>query len=97
MVAQNCEPRCPACASLRLKKLISRFSSGRSDDERMEAIADRLESSDLDDPRALRQMARQMGREIGAESGEDLSDEMEELIESESKGSGSSSDDGAIY
>jgi len=99
VVADNSDPRCPACASHNLKKLISRFISGRSDDERMEGIAEKLESQDFDDPSTMRRFAREMGREIGAETGEDLSDEMEELIESEASGNGSNGggDDGTIY
>jgi putative FmdB family regulatory protein len=99
VVAENSEPRCPACSSLNLKKLISRFVSGRSDDERMESIAEKMDSQDFDDPSTMRRFAREMGREIGAETGEDLSDEMEELIESEANGSSSSvgGDDGTIY
>ncbi len=102
VVADNDDPRCPRCQSLNLKKLISRVARGRSDDERMDAVADRLESQDFEDPRALRRLAREMGREMGAETGEDLSDELEELIESEASGEGTGStggsgDDGTIY
>ena len=101
VVAAEQPPHCPACQSADLRKLISRVTRGRSDDARMEAIADRLETQDFDDSRQLRRFAREMGREMGAESGEDLSDEMEELIESEaSEGgipNGSNSDDGTIY
>ena len=63
------------------------------------AVADRLETSDLDDPRDLRRFAREMGREMGAESGEDLTDELEALMEEEAGGtaSGVGGDDGTIY
>ena len=102
VIAENDEAKCPRCGSAELKKLISRFVRGRSDDARMDALADRLESSDLDDERAARRFAREMGREMGAETGEDMSDEIEELIESEARGEDSgaasgSGDDGTIY
>ncbi len=104
MIADNTDAKCPRCGSVDLKKLISRVGRGRSDDDRMEAMADRLESADLENPRDLRRFAREMGREIGAETGEDMSDEMEELIEAEARGeldesggSGGSGDDGKIY
>lgn len=102
VVANNAEPRCPRCQSAQLKKLISRVARGRSDDERMDAVADQLENQDFEDPRALRKLAREMGREMGAETGEDLSDEMEQLIESEAHGEadgagGGGGDDGTIY
>ena len=102
VVAREEAPQCPRCHSVELRKLISRVTRGRSDDARMESIADKLETQDFDDARELRRFAREMGREMGAESGEDLSDEMEELIEAEANeqsGSpvGSNSDDGTIY
>lgn len=102
VIADNAVAKCPRCGSTALKKLMSRFGHGRSDDARMDALAERLESSDLDDERAARRFAREMGREMGAETGEDMSDEIEELIESEARGEGEStssgtSDDGTIY
>lgn len=105
VIAENAEPSCPRCASMQLKKLISRVTRGRSDDERMDVMADRLETTDMDDPRDLRRFAREMGREMSAETGEDMSDEMEELIEAESRGDaadgaggiGGGGDDGTIY
>lgn len=101
VVADNDAPRCPVCRSQQLKKLMSRFARGRSDDARMEALGDRLEEQNFDDPRQLRHFAREMGREMGAESGEDLSDEMEAMIEEEADGGAGAgaggSDDGAIY
>ena len=101
VVAAEQPPQCPACRSADLRKLISRVTRGRSDDARMEQIADKLENQDFDDARQVRRLAREMGREMGAESGEDLSDEMEELIEAEARESGTatggSADDGTIY
>ncbi len=98
VVADERAPQCPRCHSIDLKKLISRVTRGRSDDARMEVMADRLENQDFDDARAVRRFAREMGREMGAETGEDLSDEMEEMIESEAGGdAGGGGDDGTIY
>ena len=110
VVAAEKSPQCPRCQSVELRKLISRVTRGRSDDARMEAVADKLENQDFDDARGLRRFAREMGREMGAESGEDLSDEMEELIEAEANadadgatggeggmGMGGRTDDGTIY
>ena len=98
VVAQEKTPQCPACQGRDLRKLISRVTRGRSDDARMEAVADKLENQDFDDARGLRRFAREMGREMGAETGEDLSDEMEELIEAEANdNAGGGADDGTIY
>ncbi len=99
VVAEEKPPRCPRCESEKLKKLMSKFSRGRSDDDRMEALGDRLENQDFDDPARLRRFAREMGREMGAETGENMADEMEALIEDETSGAGASNggDDGTIY
>jgi putative FmdB family regulatory protein len=107
VISDNDAARCPRCGSAELKKLISRVTRGRSDDDRMEAMAEKMETRDLEDPRDLRRFAREMGREMSAETGEDMSDEMEELIEAEARGEledegggggmGGSGDDGTIY
>lgn len=99
VIADNDEAKCPRCGSLHLQKLMSRFTRGRSDDARMEAIAEKMESRDLDDPGEMARFAREMGNELSAESGEDLSGDIEELIEEESRGgrNASGGDDGKIY
>ena len=98
VVADEAPPRCPACQSADLSKIMSRFSRGRSDDARLDAVADSLESQDFDDPKALRRFAREMGQQMGAESGEDLGDEVEAMLagegETDLNGGG---DDGTIY
>lgn len=85
VIADNSQARCPRCESDDLQKLISRVARGRSDDARMDDLAERLETRDLDDAGSLRQFAREMSREISAESGEDVRDEIEALIESEAR------------
>ncbi len=103
VVADNDAPHCPVCQSQKLKKLMSKFSRGRSDDARMDAMGEKLEAQNFDDPRELRRFAREMGREMGAETGEDMSDEMEAMIEEEAgEGitgamSGGGGDNGTIY
>lgn len=86
VLAASAPPACPSCRSTELKKLMSKFSRGRSDDARMEALAEKLEGSDFEDDASARRFAREMGREMAAESGEDVSDEIEELIELEARG-----------
>ncbi len=86
VIKENDEARCPRCDSQQLRKLISRVGRGRSDDDRMEAMAEKMETKDLDDPSSLRQFAREMGREMSAETGEDMGDEMEPMIEAEARG-----------
>lgn len=103
VVAQNDEAKCPRCDSSDLQKLMSRFRRGRSDDERMESIAEKMETRDLDDAREVRQFAREMGREIEGETGESFGDELESLVNDEFEDDGfggnssSNRDDGTIY
>ena len=101
VVADNREPQCPRCQSHNLRKLISRVSRGRSDDDRMDDIAEKMDNQDLDNSQDLRRLAREVGREISAESGEDMTDEIEQFIEDESTASpggiSNQRDDGTIY
>ena len=107
VIRDNTEARCPRCGSSELARLMSRVARGRSDDDRMESLAEKMETKDLDDPGSLRQFAREMGREMSAETGEDMRDEMEAMIEAEARGEadedgtggglGGSGDDGTIY
>jgi len=105
MISDNSDAVCPRCGATELTKLMSRVARGRSDDDRMEAMAEKMENKDLDDARELRRFAREIGREVGAESGEDMSAEMEEMIEADARGElddgggfgGGSGDDGTIY
>lgn len=108
VIRDNDEAKCPRCGSVELQKLMSRVARGRSDDARMDALADKLEDRDLENPQELRRFAREMGREMGQETGEDMSEEMEQMIEAEARGEdlddtsggagfGSSGDDGTIY
>jgi putative FmdB family regulatory protein len=102
VVADNGDPQCPRCHSSNLRKLVSRVSRGRSDDDRMDDFAEKMDNQDMDNPDTLRRFAREMGRELSAESGEDMTDEIEHLMEQESKadstgGSSGNGDDGTIY
>lgn len=102
VIADNSDPQCPRCNSLRLRKLISRVARGRSDDDRMDAMAEKMDLQNMDDPGTLRRFAREMGRELSAESGEDMTDEIEQLIDEEAQaeksgGKTSHGDDGTIY
>jgi len=74
------EEQCPHCGSQSVTKLVSRFFRARSEDDRIEEMADRLDS--IDDPDSGSQM-RDMAREMGKALDEDVSDEMEEMLEAD--------------
>ena len=85
MVAEPDEEKCPNCGSVKTTKLVSRFARFRSEDDRIDDLADRLEG--MSEPESSTQM-RQVMREMGKAMDEDTSDEMEELFEAEMSGEG---------
>jgi hypothetical protein len=71
-------PTCTHCGSTDLTRLISRVIVVRSEDSRLESLADSSDFAGLDedDPRALGRMMRQ----LSSETGEDLGPEFEEVV-----------------
>lgn len=72
-------PRCERCGHSEVTRLLSRFAAPRSDEARMEALADPSSLAQVDE-RDPKSVARWMQR-VGRETGEDLGDEFEEEIE----------------
>ena len=69
--------KCPHCSSDQVQRRIGRVRFARSEDSRLEDLADPSSLDGLeDDPRALGKMMRRMGREMG----EDLDPEFDEVI-----------------
>lgn len=66
--------RCSHCQSLRLERLLSRFASPKSEEARMESLADdsALAGLDENDPGSMERLMKRMGNEMGAEAGDDL-------------------------
>lgn len=80
MTAEPDDERCPACGGQRTSKLVSRVGKFRSEDARIDEIADRFEvMGEPDSPSAMRDAVREMGKAMD----DDLSDEMEEMFESD--------------
>jgi len=83
MVAAPDDERCPACGSADVSRLVSKFTRGRTEDDRVDAIADQLEfMGDPDSPSAMRETLKDVGKALD----EDVSDEMEELFEADMAG-----------
>jgi putative FmdB family regulatory protein len=80
------EVRCKACGSAELERLWSRFASPKSEDARMESLADPANLAGLDenDPQSVARMMKKMGGAMG----EDLGDDFEQAIEQEAAGGG---------
>jgi len=91
-------PACPRCGSADLARLMSRFATVKSEDARLESLADPSQYGDLDenDPRSVARFMKRMGRDMGEDLGEDLDAAMEEaMAEGEDAGSGDDAGTGA--
>jgi putative FmdB family regulatory protein len=71
---------CKRCSSSKLDRLMSRFSAPKSEEARMEALADpsNLGGVDENDPQSMARFMKKMSREMGEDLGEDLDAAMEE-------------------
>ena len=78
------EPVCPRCDGENLRRLISRVAVLRSEEARLDALADPSMFSGLDeeDPRALGRMMRQMSNEMGEEMDDPEFNEVIDRLES---------------
>jgi putative FmdB family regulatory protein len=72
-------PRCSHCGSDRLQRTINRVATLRSEESRMESMADPSSFGDVDenDPASVARWARRMGSEMG----EDLGDDFSEMVD----------------
>jgi putative FmdB family regulatory protein len=73
------EPTCPRCGGARLHRLISRVSLVRSEESRLDDLADPSMLGDLDenDPKSLARWMRKMSDEVG----EEMPEEFDEVID----------------
>jgi len=82
-VSEKVEERCEHCGSKKLTRLLSRFAMARSEESRLDGLADpsNLSGVDEDDPRSMarwmRKMGKEMGDELGGEDFDQMVDEME--------------------
>jgi hypothetical protein len=69
----------PRCGGERLTRLVSRFALPRSDESRLESLADdsALAGVDERDPKSVARFVKRMGRELGAEGGHELDQAIE--------------------
>ncbi|HOQ99659.1 MAG TPA: zinc ribbon domain-containing protein [Anaerolineae bacterium] len=77
--AGEAKPRCPACHSEDLRRLVSRVRTMTSEESRLESLAspDALGDVDESDPRSMARWMRRMGQEAG----EDLGPEFSEVVD----------------
>ncbi|MER3404526.1 MAG: hypothetical protein C4289_04635 [Chloroflexota bacterium] len=72
-------PACPHCGGTELRRLVSRFATLKSEEARLEELADPSSLGDIDenDPRSVARWARKLGEQMG----EDLPPEFDEMVD----------------
>jgi putative FmdB family regulatory protein len=71
---------CTNCNSEKVQRIIGRVRFARSEDSRMEDLADPSKLAGLeDDPKAMARMMRQMGSEMGEDMGPEFDEVMDRL------------------
>lgn len=77
---ESYSPKCTRCGSADVQRIMSRFAAIRSEESRMESLADPSKWGDLDenDPKSMVKFMKKMGREMGDELGEDCDQLIEE-------------------
>jgi len=93
-VSEKPEPQCDKCGSHSADRLLSRFAMPKSDEARMESLADPSNLGGLDesDPKSVTRWMRKMGKEMGEEVGGENFDQMMDEVETGDAGDG---EDGA--
>jgi len=81
-VSEKVEAVCRHCGGKKMRRLMSRFAMPRSDESRMDSLADPSKLRDLDenDPRSVARVMKRMGTEMGDEfSGPEFDEAVNEL------------------
>ncbi len=84
---EDFEPQCKRCKSKRMSKILSKVRVIRSEESRMESLADPSKWGDIDekDPKSMAKWMKRMGKELGEDVG-DIDEAIEEEMEGESEG-----------
>src|SRR5262249_49142317 len=95
-VSERVEAACEHCGGTKLDRLMSRFSLGRSDDQRLDDPAHDPSSrrGGESDPKSGRRWMRKMGDELGPDAGEDFDEIVDDIERGEADDDSDSSDDG---
>jgi putative FmdB family regulatory protein len=74
-------PECPHCRSSRLDRLVSRVAVHRSEESRLDDLADPSSLGDVDenDPKSVARWARKMGQTFGDELGDDWHEVVDQI------------------
>ncbi len=79
-VANPAPVACQHCRSANLDRIMSRFAAPKSEEARLEAMADLSRFGDLDesDPQSMARFMKKMGQDMGEDFGDDLDEALEE-------------------
>jgi len=74
---------CPSCHGSDLSRLMSRFATVKSEEARLDALADTSSLGDLDenDPASVARFMKKMGKELGDDLGDDFESAMDEALD----------------
>ena len=77
-------PQCKRCKSKKMSRVLSKVRIIRSEESRMESLADPSKWGDLDerDPKSMAKWMKKMGKELG-EDMEGMDEEVDQAIEEE--------------
>ena len=78
-------PQCRRCQSKKMSRVLSKVRVVRSEESRMESLADPSKWGGLDenDPKSMAKWMKKMGKEFGEEMGEDVDGMVDEALEGE--------------
>ena len=81
------DPVCSHCGGRNMAKLVSRVAVRRSEESRLESLADPSSLTGLDesDPKSVARWMKKMGKEMGDEAGEDFDEEVDKAMEEAEK------------
>jgi putative FmdB family regulatory protein len=85
-------PQCRRCKSKKMSRVLSKVRVIRSEESRMESLADPSKWGDLDerDPKSMAKMMKRLGKEFGEELGEDADRMVDEAMDEEMTSKGNS-------
>jgi putative FmdB family regulatory protein len=89
------QPKCKFCKSEALEQLFSRFASPKSEESRLESLADPSSLAGLDDndPSSVARWMKKMGKELGEDFGGEDIDQLAEEAAQEADGGGNAETD----
>ncbi len=82
-VKETVDPVCSHCGGRRLAKLVSRVAVRKSEESRLESLADPSSLAGLDekDPKSVARWMKRMGQEMGEDAGEGFDEEVDKAME----------------